>query len=208
MQEAEANDNFTEFKKYISLSGKSAPTNKIRTKKANETKYLFYDASVERPLEIERHSKAIYLFFSKLDKIKFNINKRPYTALLDVSFEDFCQQIKTHRIYETIGIDEHFWDEIRAKSQQFKFVILFLDDAGQNDFRERTAENGKYQLFEGAHTDSIFPGEASLYKVEGLHNKIIICLHKIRDKDDLKLRYYVSLHLPVDHPFIGKYFTE
>ncbi len=205
---AEVNDNFHEFEKYISLSGKSAPTNKVKVVRSNGEKILFYDSSVERDLEIERNAKSIYLHFAKMQRNIINIVGRSYTGILGLKFLDFCEQIKENKIYETIGIDKYFWDELRKKADNYPFCLLFLDDAGKNDFRERTPEDSKYQLFEGSNEETGFPGEQALYKVEGLHNRVIICLHKIRDKNDNKLRYYVSLHLPKDNVFMGKFYVK
>ncbi len=208
LKDAEINDNFTKFEKYISLSGKSAPTNKVRTLRSAHDKILFYDSRVERDIEVERNSKSIYLHFNQKPKNNINIISRPYTGILDLSFLDFCEQIKENKIYETIGIDYYFWQELKKKAEAYKFVILFFDNAGKNNYRERTPENGKYQLFEGSSDDTGFPGEQALYKINGLNDKVIICLHKIRDKLDNKLKYYVSLHLPKDNIFSGKYYVE
>ncbi|MGL4951710.1 MAG: Z1 domain-containing protein [Mycoplasma sp.] len=207
LKESERNDDFEQFEKYISLSGRNAPTNKVKVNRADGNKILFYLANVDRELEIERNSKSIYLHFNQFERSFFSINGRAYSAIFNLTFYDFCQQIKEHKIYETIGINNYFWEEIKEKVGNFNFVILFLDDAGKNDYRERTSENGKYQLFEGSNENG-FPGENVLYKVNGLENKIIICLHKIRDKTDNKLRYYVSLHLPKENDFSGKYFAN
>ncbi len=208
LKQAEANDNFHEFEKYISLSGKSAPTNKVKVARSSNEKILFYDSSVERDLEIERNAKSIYLCFAKMQRSIINIMGRSYTGILGLKFLDFCEQIKENKIYETIGIDKYFWDELRKKADNYPFCLLFLDDAGKNDFRERTPEDSKYQLFEGSNEETGFPGEQALYKVEGLHNRVIICLHKIRDKNDNKLRYYVSLHLPKNNVFMGKFYVK
>lgn len=208
LKEAEINDSFDKFEKYISLNGKSAPTNKVRTKHSSGEKILFYDSSVERPLEIERNSKSIYMVFNQMQRRNINIINRPYTGILDISFLDFCEKIKENKIYETLGIDYYFWEELKNKAANYQFVILFLDDAGKNNFRERTPENNKYQLFEGSNEETGFPGEQALYKINGLNDKVIICLHKIRDKLDNKLKYYVSLHLPKDNVFSGKFYVE
>ncbi|MGL4950861.1 MAG: Z1 domain-containing protein [Mycoplasma sp.] len=208
LKEAEENDNFSEFKKYITLSGRNAPTNKVKAFKADGNKILFYMSSVERDLEIERNSKSIYLQFNQLDKTFFKIYGRDYSAIFNIAFNEFCHLIKEQKIYDTIGINNFFWEEVKSKTSNSNFVIIFMDDAGKNDFRERTPDNGKYQLFEGASEETGFPGENMLYKVNGLENKTIICLHKIRDKLDNKLRYYISLHLPKDNDFSGKYFSQ
>ncbi len=208
LKEAEANDNFREFQKYISLNGRSAPTNKVKTIRSSGEKILFYDSSVERDLEIERNAKSIYLYFAKQQRSIINIVGRSYTGIIGLKFLDFCEQIKENKIYETIGIDQYFWQEIRKKADNYPFCLLFFDDNGKDDFRERTPENGKYQLFEGSNEETNFPGEQALYRVEGLHDKIVICLHKIRDKLDNKLRYYVSLHLPKDNVFMGKFYVN
>lgn len=208
LKEAEKNDSFDKFEKYISLSGRSAPTNKVKVERSAHDKILFYDSKVERPLEIERNSKSIYLLFNQLEKQKFNIISRPYYGILNMGFDDFCNRIKENKIYETIGIDYFFWQEIKKKANNYKFIILFCDDAGKNNYRERTPENGKYQLFEGSSEETGFPGEQALYKINGLHDKVIICLHKIRDKIDNKLKYYVSLHLPKDNVFSGKFYVK
>ncbi len=208
LKDAEVNDSFTKFEKYISLSGKSAPTNKVRTKHSAHDKILFYDSRVNRDLEIERNSKSIYLHFNQQPRQNINIINRPYTGIFGISFLDFCDQIKENKIYDTLGIDYYFWQELKQKASAYEFVILFLDDAGKNNFRERTAEREKYQLFEGSSEETGFPGEQALYKIKGLDNKVIICLHKIRDKNDSKLRYYVSLHLPDDNVFSGKFYVD
>ena len=208
LKNAEENDNFHEFEKYISLNGRSAPTNKVRTTRSSGEKILFYDSSVDREIEIERNAKSIYLHFAKQDRKIINIVGRSYTGLIGLKFLDFCEQIKESKIYETIGIDQYFWSEIRQKADNYPFCVLFLDENGKDDFRERTPENGKYQLFEGSNDDTNFPGEQALYKVDGLHDKVVVCLHKIRDKLDNKLRYYVSLHLPKDNIFIGKFYVK
>ncbi|MGL4948450.1 MAG: Z1 domain-containing protein [Mycoplasma sp.] len=208
LKNAEINDDFHTFEKYISLGGKNAPTHKVKSNRADGEKILFYDSSVERDLEVERNSKSIYLLFNQYDRSFFSLNNRPYSAILNINFLEFCNLIKEQKIYDTIGINQFFWKEIKDKISNLNFMILFLDDAGKNNFRERTAMNGKYQLFEGSHAESGFPGENMLYKFDAMKNMVVVCLHKIRDKDDNKLRYYISLHLPKENEFVGKFFVN
>lgn len=203
---AEANDNFEDFGKFISLTGKSAPTNKVKSNKSDSSKLVFYDNSVNRDPDVERNSKSVYLHFNQFPKVNFNIYGRPYSAIMNISFKDFCNQIHEHKIYDILGVDKFFWEEIKNKTGNFDFVILFLDDAWSKNYRERTGSNGKYFLLESRAEESGFPGEQALYKVDGLHNKVIICLHKIRDKEDSKLRYYISLHLPKENNFVSRYY--
>lgn len=206
--DAEIKDNFKDFEKYITLSGKSAPTQKVKTIRSSGDKIVFYDSIVERSVEVERNAKSIFLHFNQFPRANINIVGRTYTGFTNLTFLEFNEQIKEEKIYETIGIDKYFYDEIKQKAQNYKFVLLFLDNLDSKNFRERTSENGKYQLFEGSTEDTGFPGEQALYKVTGLHDKVIFCLHKIRDKNDNKLRYYVSLHLPKDNIFSGKFYVK
>lgn len=208
LKDAETNDDFDKFQKYITLDGKSAPTNKVKTIRTGSEKVLFCDSRVERDIEIERNAKSIYHLFHKKPKINFMITSRNYTGIMGMTFDEFCNDIKENKIYETLGIDQYFWEEIKKNGNIYPFFMIFLDDAGNNDFRERTPQGNKYQLFEGSSEESGFPGEHALYKVDGLEDKIIIALHKIRDKNDGLLKYYVSLHLPKENIFSGKYFVK
>lgn len=209
LKQAERDDNFEDFGKFISLTGRSAPTNKVKSNRSDSNKIVFYDSTVDRDPEVEKNSKSVYHHFNQFPRINFDICGRPYSAIMDISFKDFCSQIKEQKIYEILGVNAFFWDEIKNKTGSFDFVILFLDDAWSRNYRERTRVNDKYALLEGSAEDTTgFPGEQSLYKVNGLHNKVIICLHKIRDKDDNKLRYYISLHLPKDNNFVSKYYIN
>lgn len=208
LKEAERLDNFKDFEKYISLEGKSAPTNKVKTLHSKSEKVLYSMPYVERDKEIEQKAKSIYLKFKEYPAVEFKICMRDYNGLFNLSFTDFCELIADQKIYEVIGVDNYFWKEIVDKASKYNFIVIFFDTANNNDYRERKSEDNRYQLFEGKDVNTGFPGENVLYKTTELQDKVIIGLHKIRDKDDQKLRYYISLHLPLDNDFNGKFFIK
>lgn len=208
LKEAERLDNFKDFEKYITLEGKSAPTNKVKTIHSKSEKVLYSMPYVERDKEIERKAKSIYLKFKEYPAIDFKICMRNYSGLFNISFDDFCNLIAQEKIYDVIGVDSYFWKELKDKVIDNKFIIIFFDTANNNNYRERKSEDNRYQLFEGKDDNTGFPGENVLYKTTELQDKVIIGLHKIRDKDDQKLRYYISLHLPKDNEFSGKFYIN